>query len=325
MGGALYSHVVARTWDSVRQLQSHMFGDWIYRGHEVHDWQLASTIERALSYSGVRDNGVAADLEAWTLRELRRNGQNYGVRLPQTDRELDWLALLQHHGGTTRLLDFTRSLFVAAFFAYERPVACNRSVWCINRTAVLRGAFKQLRPNGDVDSDLQERSPYADAMERSFLDAEIPALFDCSRNDVPLCVLPVQPEFSNERIYAQQGLFLIPSRLDRPFADALAKTLGAEKWSDLRRNSLHLDAINPKAREYVEVVRSAIIQIELPVDARCACLDELAAMNINAATLFPGFDGFARSLRSLVERRGLSAETIERLWRISDRAEAWHL
>src|SRR6058998_3676205 len=34
-------------------------------------------------------------------------------------RTLEWLALMQHYGAPTGLLDFTRSFWIALFFAFE--------------------------------------------------------------------------------------------------------------------------------------------------------------------------------------------------------------
>lgn len=41
-----------------------------------------------------------------------------------------WLALMQHHGAPTRLLDFTWSPFVSAFFALERATK-DAAIWAI--------------------------------------------------------------------------------------------------------------------------------------------------------------------------------------------------
>ena len=53
------------------------------------------------------------------MRIFRRKAH---IHLPDTtalDDELRCLAMMQHHGAATRLLDFSKSPFVAAFFALE--------------------------------------------------------------------------------------------------------------------------------------------------------------------------------------------------------------
>jgi hypothetical protein len=56
-----------------------------------------------------------------------------------------------------------------------------------------------------------------------------------------------------------------------------------------------------------------LLRIILSRDLRNRVLDDLWQMNINAATLFPGLDGFARSLH--YHMRAVSS--IER-WRIEE-------
>jgi hypothetical protein len=57
-----------------------------------------------------------------------------------------------------------------------------------------------------------------------------------------------------------------------------------------------------------EVGRHAMTKIVLPRSIHRAILEDLWSMNIHAASLFPGLDGFARSLRRHVRERESSSE-----------------
>src|SRR5216684_3693164 len=53
------------------------------------------------------------------------------AHVPDDADSFHWLALMQHHGAPTRLLDFTWSPYVAAFFALERATS-DAAIWAIN-------------------------------------------------------------------------------------------------------------------------------------------------------------------------------------------------
>jgi len=75
--------------------------------------------------------------EAWALQETRirrifeRKSHLFLADPPRHDDQIEWLALMQHHGAPTRLLDFTWSPYVAAFFALERA-SDDAAVWALN-------------------------------------------------------------------------------------------------------------------------------------------------------------------------------------------------
>jgi len=83
-------------------------------------------------------------------------------------------------------------------------------------------------------------------------------------------IVPYEPEMTNERLLAQQGAFLIPSTNEKSFNEIL------DNYQN--RNSVYINFL-------------------IPAKLRFDGLNRLARMNITSTTLFPGLEGFCRSLR----------------------------
>ena len=67
--------------------------------------------------------------------EFQRRAHHYLNDVPPLGECIEWLALIQHYSGPTRLLDFTHSPYVAAFFAMEKAEH-DAVVWAIDTDAL---------------------------------------------------------------------------------------------------------------------------------------------------------------------------------------------
>ena len=106
-------------------------------------------------------------------------------------------------------------------------------------------------------------------------------------------VLPVELDLHNVRLASQQGLFLFPSDISASFTDNLCAM--ANQSRDVFMSS-KATVIKRPADIQMESLLGYVVKIIVPHCVRKAALRDLRDMNVTATSLFPGLDGFARSL-----------------------------
>jgi FRG domain len=215
---------------------------WLFRG-QADDYPLMTTIERALVGWGMPLT-QATTIEFQTIREFRRRLRDPEYYRVQDD-TLYCLALMQHHGAPTRLLDCTYSPFVAAAFALEngifrpngtrtRPVVwCFNGTWCedeakrklpLDKLTLIGRRNKDTRRNDQTFIHLYQ-------LKTSRIAA--PPRWQFVKNENPFHL--------NERLTTQQGAFLCPADLQSTFLHNLTEMDGWTEKQNLWKLYLDLD------------------------------------------------------------------------------------
>lgn len=258
-----------RTWDEcLRMLLSWGGGNTIYRGHRCFEWQLQSTLERALlRYAAQWDNhkyqvmqSMAADsaTEQWTMdveraltHYFRHHAVTFGIpELPESWDKIGWWEVMQHHGAPTRTMDWTRSPFIALWFAIEdhQDGSGDMALWIYDCRIAARnhsGAMAKLKGIDDYDR-LDDRQLLNQFVQFAIDDGN-PAL------------IPVQPrQFS--RAVAQQSVLTV--------SPAISAGLPANEW--LRRK--------------------LAIRLRLPEEWKADMVAACSSMELNRPALFRDLD-----------------------------------
>jgi FRG domain len=237
----LHELLFAEAWNENLRLFRARFA---YRG--------SSDAAEGLSHSLARLGGGEA-LERQLMRAFRKYAAQDAV---PHDTDWDWLALGQHHGLPTRLLDWTYSPYVALHFATQNMQKYDRDgvVWCVDYTRAHELLPSLLR------AALREEG--ADVFTTELLAAAAPELSDLEGQ----FVLFVEPPSFDARIVNQYALFSVVSPAEARLDDWLAS--------------------------HPDLTRRVVIPAELKWEVR----DKLDQANVTERVLFPGLDGISRWL-----------------------------
>lgn len=176
---------------------------WAFRGQQDARWALLSSLSRYLE-AFIPDRSTWRTREERSIRIFRRKAHNYLSDSGVLDNDLRCLALMQHHGAPTRLLDFTKSAFVAAFFAMENAVT-DAGVFALN-TPKLWNVTPFRSPTLSRDTiDPRRKGNF----ENYFL-----------QNDNQVIWIG-EPTEMDRRLVAQSGTMVVPGVLDKSLNEIL--------------------------------------------------------------------------------------------------------
>ncbi|MGI8905714.1 MAG: FRG domain-containing protein [Candidatus Sumerlaeaceae bacterium] len=198
------------------------------------------------------------DIESHLLRNFRKYARRDAVAV---DTVWDWLALAQHHGVPTRMLDWSFSPDVALHFATAdtRDFSEDGVVWCVDYAK-----SKEHLPS-ILKKALQDEG--SDVFTAELLNRVAQDLGELEKLDKKAFPVFLEPPSLDDRIVNQSALFSLMSRAGTTLHEWL--------------------------KDRPELCRRIVLPAELKWEVR----DKLDQAGVTERVLFPGLDGLSRWLK----------------------------
>lgn len=290
-------------------------GRWIFRGHKSVKYHLDSGLDRYITdiVKAREKRGIKTDAMSFALTLPRAEHfavANFRAKSQEFQRwESNAAALLamQHYGARTRLLDFSTSIMIALFFAYEEKMTGeDRAIYAINYTTLIeRSGWKgkyledakrsDLMKRGDEEAWWEIESQIDNYYFHKFMLQLAEENINNGNGDKGMGIIPLHKARFNGRQMAQSGIELMPCTFDGFTRNLAAVFDVTEKEIDDPPDV----RMGPVSKTPCEDIRfpSLIIKFVFDVDMEDDAWRMLDQANVNAATIYPDIDGIAKSVR----------------------------
>lgn len=254
--------VTVKTWvELLEALHDSSWNDRIKRHRSRYLFRGHSRAEYEISPSLSRNGGAQVNLEKHLLRNFVKYAKSHlDASEDQPKNFWHWIALAQHHGLPTRLLDWTYSPLISAHFACANLESMEHdgAIWMVD----------YHRAHDHLEASLKERLVHegAHVFTDEMLSSVIKSLEHVSDPSRSEQVVFFEPPSISSRIVNQFACFSVQIGACKPMTD----------W------------LNTKP----EIWRKIVIPAHLKWEVR----DKLDQSNITERVLFPGLDGMCRWL-----------------------------
>lgn len=234
---------------------------YVYRGMEDCDYPLTTTLNRLG--------------ESHLEKHLLRNFRKYSQIEDENKSIWNWLALAQHHGLPTRLLDWTYSPLVALHFATANFFRYNRNgiIWAINYVDTKEYLPEQL------SVIIEEEGSHIFTAE--MLDRAVNSISGLQKMKKEDFAVFFEPPSLDQRIVNQYAVF---SMMSNP-------SITISHW-----------LLDKEVRYF---------RILIPAGLKWEIRDKLDQANINERVLFPGLDGLATWLKRHYRDNRITSEAVD--------------
>ena len=297
---------------------------WLYRGQYDATWQIASAFERTIA-PDILEEARNREFAMW---EIERSSILYFKQWAEVPKQYtpstqgEWLALMQHYGVPTRLVDFTEVPLLALSFALEckdkqsdqdsgEP---NFSIWAVPSSSP-RSNFVNHRRNHSVGNraeqiekivnDTQAFRAESDEYDRNTIER---VLSESHLDDIDEAnLLRYIPVGMNERQKRQRGVFMASTHLSCKFMPLLHKWTGTSA-EDLRDNTFKIDIneVLVSSRQsramFDEIVGATrLIKYEFDTELRNEAKALLECCNVTKQNRYGGMERLAEETMNMMK------------------------